>query len=246
MGNILAHFFDLGNQRLYAVEHLIEGHCKLIDFIASGFDGYPFFERPSGYLLSRSVPGPPNETLVAEVQAAFVISRHRTLHQDCAFGIRQIVDMAMRALSPSTNDTTTAVMCVDYLTAILARLAARDIPSPYRFEDGELRVIAIGQTFTSLVAESFDQIRTSAAGNVALMLRMLGAVQTIGRMTDSPVRRRVLREQLDWIAELAERTVASPHDRERFSRRKAAVLRAGTRRRPRSPAAMRTTSRRAG
>jgi uncharacterized membrane protein len=175
-------------------------------------------------LVSLALPGPPNEALVAEVQAAFVISRHRTLHQDCAFGIRQIVDMAMRALSPSTNDTTTAVMCVDYLTAILARLATRDIPSPYRFEDGELRVIAIGQTFTSLVAESFDQIRTSAAGNVALMLRMLGAVQTIGHLTDSPVRRRVLREQLDWIAELAERTVASRHDRERFSRRKAAVL----------------------
>ena len=85
-------------------------------------------------------------------------------------------------------------------------------------------MIAIGQTFSSLVAESFDQIRTSAAGNVALMLRMLGAVQTIGRVTDSPVRRRVLREQLDWVAELAERTIASPHDRGRLFRRKAAVL----------------------
>ena len=177
-------------------------------------------------LVSLAWPSPPGEVLVAEVQAAFVISRHRTLHQDCAFGIRQIVDMAMRALSPSTNDTTTAVMCVDYLTAILARLATREIPSPYRFEDGELRVIAIGQTFSSLVAEAFDQIRTSAAGNVALMLRMLGAVQTIARMTHSPARRRVLREQIDWVAELAERTVASPHDRERFARRKAAVLEA--------------------
>ncbi len=85
-------------------------------------------------------------------------------------------------------------------------------------------MIAIGQTFSSLVAESFNQIRTSATGNVAVMLRTLGAVQTIGHLTDSPVRRRVLREQLDWIAELAERTVASPHDHERFARRKAAVL----------------------
>ena len=160
------------------------------------------------------------------MQAAFVINRHRTLHQDCAFGIRQIVDMAMRALSPGANDTTTAVMCVDYLTAFLARLATRGIPSPYRFEDDELRVIAIGQTFSSLVAESFDQIRTSAAGNVAVMLRMLGAAKTICELTDSPGRRRVLREHVDWIAELAERTVEAPHDRERFARRKAAVLEA--------------------
>lgn len=175
-------------------------------------------------LASLALAGPADETLVAEVQAAFIISRHRTLHEDCAFGIRQIVDMALRALSPSTNDTTTAVMCVDYLTAILGRLAARDIPSPYRFEHGELRVVAIGQTFSSLVAQSFDQIRISATGNVAVMLRMLGAVQTIGHLTDSPVRRQVLRDQLDCIAELAERTIASPYDHERVCDRKAKVL----------------------
>jgi len=175
-------------------------------------------------LVSLALPSPPDGAPVAEVQAVFDISRHRTLHQDCAFGIRQIVDIAMRGLSPSTNDTTTAVMCVDYLAAVLARLATRDIPSPYRYDDGELRVIAIGPTFSSLVAESFDQIRTSATGNVAVMLRMLGAAKTIGSLTESPCRRRVLREHVGWIAELAERTVASPHDRENFARRKAAVL----------------------
>ena len=66
--------------------------------------------------------------IVAALQAAYHIDRHRTVEQDPAFGIRQIVDMALRALSPGINDTTTAVMCVDYLTAILARLASRRIP----------------------------------------------------------------------------------------------------------------------
>jgi len=175
-------------------------------------------------LVSLALPAAPDDALVAEVQAAFTLSRHRTLHQDCAFGVRQIVDMAMRALSPSINDTTTAVMCVDYLTAILARLATRDIPSPYRYEDDALRVIAIGQTFSGLVDESFDQIRTSAAGNVAVMLRVLGALQTIGALTDRPGRRLVLSEHLDRMTELAERTLAAPHDRERFAHRCAAVL----------------------
>ena len=80
-------------------------------------------------------------------------------------------------------------------------------------------MIAIGQTFASLVAESFDQIRGSANGNVAIMLRMLGALQTIASLTDSPSRRQVLREQVQWIAELAERTIESPHDRARFEGR---------------------------
>jgi uncharacterized membrane protein len=170
-------------------------------------------------LASLALTDPPEKKVIAAVQAAYGISRHRTLEQDAAFGIRQIVDMALRALSPSINDTTTAVMCVDYLTAILARLASRNIPSSYRYEEGELRVIAVGPTFASLVAESFDQIRGSAQGNVGIMLRMLGALQTIASLTASPGRRRILREQVECIGELAARTIESPYDRTRFESR---------------------------
>jgi uncharacterized membrane protein len=84
-------------------------------------------------------------------------------------------------------------------------------------------VLAIGQTFASLVAESFDQIRGSAMGNGAIMLRVLGALQTIASQTPSPGRRRALQEQVECIAELAERTTASPHDRIRFENRLARV-----------------------
>lgn len=174
-------------------------------------------------LASLALEEPPAKEIVADLQAAYSIDRHRTVEQDCAFGIRQLVDMALRALSPGINDTTTAVMCVDYLTAILARLASRNIPSSHRYEEGELRVITIGPTFPGLVAESFDQIRASAVGNVGVMLRMLGALQTIGSLTTSPSRRRALREEVQWIAELAERTVESPHDLARFESRLANV-----------------------
>jgi uncharacterized membrane protein len=174
-------------------------------------------------LASVALEDPPEKNIIAAVQAAYSIDRHRTLQQDAAFGIRQIVDMALRALSPSVNDTTTAVMCVDYLTAILARLASRNIPPSHRYEDGELRVITIGPTFAGLVAESFDQIRGSAQGNVGIMLRMLGALQTIASLTASPGRRRVLREEVECIGEFAARTIESPHDRARFESRLAHV-----------------------
>ncbi|MBN2292057.1 MAG: DUF2254 domain-containing protein [Pirellulales bacterium] len=112
---------------------------------------------------------------------------------------------------------------MDYLTVILARIATRQIPSSHRYEEGELRVIAKGPSFESLVAESFDQIRGSAKGNVAILSRMLGAFETLACLTDSPHRRRALREQVQWIAELAERTIESPHDRVRFEIRLACV-----------------------
>ncbi|HUG12014.1 MAG TPA: DUF2254 domain-containing protein [Opitutaceae bacterium] len=170
-------------------------------------------------LASLALENPPDKEIVAALRAAYSIDCNRTVHQDCSFGIRQLVDMALRALSPGINDTTTAVMCVDYLTAILARLASREIPSSRRYEDGELRVISIPQTFASLVAESFDEIRGSASGNVSIMLRMMGALQTIASLTDSASRRQVLREQVECIAEVAERTIESPHDRTRFETR---------------------------
>jgi uncharacterized membrane protein len=174
-------------------------------------------------LVSLALEDPPAKELVAAVQAAYGIGRHRTVHQDCAFGIRQIVDMALRALSPGFNDTTTAIMCVDYLTAILGRLVSRNIPSSHRYEDGQLRIIAIGPTFASLAAESFDQIRASACGKVGIMLRMLGALQTIASLTASPSRRQTLGDQAQWISELAERTIESPHDQARFESRLARV-----------------------
>ena len=64
-----------------------------------------------------------------------------------------------------------------------------------------------------------SQLRESANGNLGIMLRMLGALQTIGSLTVDPSRRRVLHEQLECIAELAARTIESPHDRTSFERR---------------------------
>jgi uncharacterized membrane protein len=167
-------------------------------------------------LASIALEDPPDRETIAALQAAFSISRHRTVEQDVAFGIRQIVDVALKALSPGIIDTTTAVMCVDYLTVILARIAPRQFPSSRRYEEGELRVIAKGPSFEDLLGESFDQIRNSAKGDVAIMSRMLGAFQTIASLTGSPKRRQAIREQAQWIAELAERTLESSHDRARI------------------------------
>ncbi len=181
------------------------------------------FTVNNGTLVSLALEEPPDEQLVAAVQATYSIGSHRTMQQDCAYGVRQIVDVAMRALSPSTNDTTTAVMCIDYLTAIVARVASRSFPSSLRDDAGELRVIGSGQAFDTFVNVAFDQIRGSAEGNVAVMLRLLDALESIANATESAKRRQTLGRQLYAIAELAQRTLQSPYDRARFDDRLAKV-----------------------
>jgi uncharacterized membrane protein len=163
-------------------------------------------------LVSVAQDRPPDRAAIDDLRAAFNISRHRTVKQDPGFGIRQLVDIALKALSPGVNDTTTAVTCVDYLTTILARLAPRHVPPPQRYQDGALRVIANGPDFESLLAESFDPIRASAKGNLEMMLCLLCALQALAGLTGNPRRRRALLEQTERIGELAGRTIASVHE----------------------------------
>jgi uncharacterized membrane protein len=181
--------------------------------------GVGAFAVEGAVLASLALTYPPDQETIAALNRAYSISRHRTIEWDPAFGIRQIVDIAMKALSPGVNDTSTAVMCVDYLTAILARLNGRRYPPSHRYEGEALRVIATVPTFEALLAEAFDQIRGSAEGNVAIIARMLGAIDTLGTLTANPSHRRALDEQVQRIAELAGRTVPAPQDRARIERR---------------------------
>jgi uncharacterized membrane protein len=163
-------------------------------------------------LISLEGLGELDETTKAELNAAYLISPQRTVQQDVAFGIRQIVDIAMKALSPGINETTTAVMCVDYLAAILVRLVARRVATSHRLDQGELRLIARGPSFESLVAEAFDQIRQNAEGNIAVLTRQLQALEIIACRTGNVHRRRVLWQQAELIATMAERIATSPRD----------------------------------
>jgi uncharacterized membrane protein len=164
-------------------------------------------------LLSVGEPGGFDEKTTTHLNGIYIISRHRTVEQDVSFGIRQLVDIALKALSPGINDTTTAVMCVDYLGAILVRLASRRFPACHRFDEGELRVIARGPSFASLLAEALDQIRQNAEGNVAVLTRLLHTLEIIVGQTTDYQRRLALRQQAELIAAVAERTIPSPHDR---------------------------------
>ena len=147
------------------------------------------------------------------------IRSFRTIDQEFGFGIRQLVDIALKALSPGINDTTTAVMCVDHLGAIVAQLAARPMPVRHRSEDGVVRLALFGWSFDDAVETAFDQIRNNASGNVAVIAHLLGAIAGAAEATDNEHRRNTLKLHLGLIAALAAKTVDAEHDRERLRMR---------------------------
>jgi len=185
-----------------ARQTIVRMECRVGEFV---IEGTP--------LASVSEVRDADPDAVRQINAAYTVDLQRTVDQDAAYGIRQLVDVALKGLSPGINDTTTAIMCVDYLTAILARLAHRQLETPGRGEAGELQVIVRRPTYVDFVAEAFDQIRQHADGNVAVMRRLIHSLETLGRITPGTERRRVLFLQVEAVSEAIQRTVRSPRER---------------------------------
>ena len=134
-----------------------------------------------------------SEAGATEMRTAFEIGPTRTLQQDVEYGILQIVDIALKAISPAVNDPSTAIGCVDQLSRILIRFGARE-PAESRLFDppGFLRVMLPWLTFDRLVDSSFGQIRLYAKADVAVSLRMLRALSDLAATLPDAERRRVL------------------------------------------------------
>lgn len=176
-------------------------------------------------LVSFSGTGSIDFTNNNEFKQYFLFSKYRTIENDAAFGIRQIVDVALKALSPGINDTTTAVVCINYLSAILSELAGRRIENPFRSKDGKVRVIARGETFKSLTEAAFDQIRDSAEGNTTIYLEMLGAIETIAQQTKNQKRLEVLAKHTELIFNEALISLKSDFNRQRVQEKTAEAKR---------------------
>ena len=142
--------------------------------------------RPGHYLVKGRTmvmvwPGERvTDSLVKKMNATFVLGDQRTATQDLEFSFHQLVEIAVRALSPGVNDPFTAIACVDRLGSGLCRLAECDMPSPRRFDaDGRLRLVSPESPFAGVVDTSLNQIRQSARSNPAVAIRMLGAIAQI-------------------------------------------------------------------
>jgi uncharacterized membrane protein len=151
-------------------------------------------------------PQPLGDDDAQQLLGCVSIDRQRTAEQDPSFGIQQLVDVAVKALSPGINDPTTAALCIDRLTAVLSRLAVRRIPDPYRMAGGQLRVIAPAPDFRALVILSFGAIIHHARKDPLLLARMLERVRDLGTATKDPARRRAV----VWVATAIGRALADP------------------------------------
>jgi uncharacterized membrane protein len=144
-------------------------------------------------MVSKGNRLPPEGT--AELLAAFDFGPTRTLQQDVEFGVLQIVDIALKAISPAVNDPTTAINCIDQLSRILIRFASREPPEDLLYDPpGIVRASIAWIHFERLLDAAFEQIRMYSKTDVAVSLRLLRALGDIAASTPDPEFRQILVE----------------------------------------------------
>jgi len=118
-----------------------------------------------GHPYATVWPGRAADQVARELARAHVTGPYRTLTQDVSFGLDQLVEICIRALSPAVNDTFTALTCIDWIGDSLCKVTGRWQPTRvYRDASGGVRLIATQTTYRRLVQRAFEKVRQAGRG----------------------------------------------------------------------------------
>jgi len=161
----------------------------------------------------------------AGIRQAFLVGAMRTEDQDVEYAIRQLVEVALRALSPSVQDPFTAINCIDWLGAALVRFLDRGAPARVAVDaEGRARLFTQAPGFPDLVAAAFDQVRQAAHDDVAVSLRLLETLAPLARAARSPADQAALERQMRGVLEGFEAACSTASDLQALRERQVAAL----------------------
>jgi len=146
-----------------------------------------------------------------QIRRAFVIDRERTITQDPLFGIRQLVDIALKALSPGINDVTTAEYALYHLGDVAGRLAERTFPSAVRTAaNGQTQIIVTRPTWDDMIEAAFSQIRQAAANDVHATQTLLQVLHDLALRLPTGSRAHAIHRQVAEIRYQLQQNSYSP------------------------------------
>jgi uncharacterized membrane protein len=197
----------------------------LIDISAGSNAVIRLLYRPGHFVvegqpLANVWPAAATPGVARALGGAHATGPHRTLTQDLSFAVDQLVEIAIRALSPAVNDTFTALACIDWLGDGLCKIADRWQPTTvHRDAAGHVRVITVIVGFPRLVERAHDKIRQASRGMPAVMIRQLDGLAKVMVHTSTAGQRELLLAQAAMILRASEESVSEAEDRADVSRR---------------------------
>jgi uncharacterized membrane protein len=161
------------------------------------------------------------------IRSAYSTGYERTSSQDIGFGLRQLVDITIRALSPSVNDPTTAVHALSHISAVLG-LIANLPPQPAALldDDGNVRLIVRAHRFDSLLNLAVQQPRRYGVSDPDVVARLFLLLREVAIVTEQPQHHEAVRSQCERLKASIAAVEYSESERERFGELAAFVERA--------------------
>lgn len=163
----------------------------------------------------RQAGGVDVERMTADVNAGVTVGHERTMQQDVSYGVRQLVDMAAKALSTGVNDPTTASDATGHLASVLSVLARRRLVDTVITADGALQVYVPRRGFAEYLEIACGQIRRYGSGEPVVLLALLQLLRDVAEACVLEQQRDEVRAQLDRLLDTAQDNVAHPADLER-------------------------------
>ena len=195
------------------------GHRHLMGIAVSSDSVIRLIRRPGHFVLEGQpvafvVPIHTARGVSAALNHAHIVGPNRTLTQDLGFAVDQLVEVAIRALSPAVNDTFTALNCIDWLGDCLCHAAASRLPDGiHRDASGHVRIIEPAVTVDRLIKGATDKIRQAGSGMPAVFIRQLENLGKLLQVVGSPALRAVVADHALRILRAADATVRDESDR---------------------------------
>jgi len=181
--------------------------AKLLD-VTIRLDYRPGHFIVAGRPIARVFPRGAAKQVERALARAHVTGPHRTLMQDPVFAIDQLVEIAIRALSPAVNDTFTALTCLDWLSDGLSQISRRELAeNVYRDQEGRIRLIGAKWSYERIVDRAYDKIRQASRGMPAVLIRLLDNIAVVAMSTTSQAQRDVLLRQANMVLRSADASV---------------------------------------
>ncbi|MGT2438498.1 DUF2254 domain-containing protein [Bradyrhizobium betae] len=167
---------------------------------------------------------PPVEGAAAAIRNATALGQQRVSSADLEFAVRQLVEVAVRALSPGINDPHTAMSALDRLGAALCQMVPLKLPTGVVMRDGRPALVVPSIQYDELLNVMFHMIRQNAAANAAVLIRILDVLTAVVSAERDHTRMISLKVHADLVAGDARRNVSTPADLRDIQRRHEAFL----------------------
>jgi uncharacterized membrane protein len=157
---------------------------------------------PAGVsFITISLHGIVSELFKHQCLSCFHVGPVRSMESDVEFGFLQIVDIALKAISPAVNDPSTAICCIDHLSSLLILATQLEPPTSRIYDDNAtVRLLRRQTSFPRLLEIAYDQISPYGKGDMAVSLRLMRALHDISGVTNYPPYLDALRTRAQRIA----------------------------------------------